>query len=195
MGTATDQVLFCPFCREAFEGDQRCPEHELDLVTWAELPRASVPQLTDDYALPWPSGQLGRGWVAGGAALVLLAFIGLPLAGVEGPLRMGGSMLMLAVASTPKLWLVPAAAWAELAILYRRRTPASMRGARVAVALVAFVPLLAAAMTWFDVSAAIELVEQRRHVELQLRPAAGAYVLAAAALTMLWGAIRLGTPR
>src|ERR1700741_1529616 len=111
MGTATDQVLFCPFCREAFEGDQRCPEHELDLVTWAELPRA-VPQLTDDYALPWPSLRLGRGWVAGGAAVALFAFVALPLAGVDGALRMGGTMLMLAVASTPKLWLVPAAAWA-----------------------------------------------------------------------------------
>jgi hypothetical protein len=192
MGTATDQVLFCPFCREAFEGDQRCPEHELDLVTWTELPRA-VPQLTDDYALPWPSPRLGRGWVAGGAALLLVAFIALPLAGVEGALRMGGTVLMLAIASTPKLWLVPAAAWAQLAILYRRRTPAGMRGARLAVALVSCVPLLAAAMTWFDASAAIELIEQRRQVQLHLRPAAGSYVLAAAALTMLWGAFRLGT--
>lgn len=191
MGTATDQVLFCPFCREAFEGDQRCPEHELDLVTWSELPKA-VPQLTDDYSLPWPSARLGRGWVAGGAALLLFAFVTLPLAGVDGALRMGGTMLMLAVASTPKLWLVPAAAWAQLIILYRRRTPAGMRSVRLAVALVACVPLLAAVMTWFDASAALELIERRRQVDLHLRPAAGAYVIAASAVTMLWGAVRLG---
>lgn len=194
MGSTTDPVLFCPFCREAFEGEQRCPEHELELVRWSLLPTA-VPEQMDDFSLPWPSPRFGRGWVAAGAGLSLLAFSALSIARVEGDLRMGGSMLMLALGGTPKLWLVPAAAWAQLMILYRRRSPAAMRGARLAVAIVACIPALAAALTFFDASTAIDAIERTRHLELELYPGAGVYALAIAATSMLGGAIKLGATR
>jgi len=185
------QVLFCPFCGEAFEGAERCPEHELLLVPWRALPqKPHVP--ADDEPLPWQSALLGRGLVAAGAALSLLAFVALPLARVDGALAMGGSMLLLALSGTPKLWLVPAAACAQLAILYRRRTAASMRAARLAVGFVACVPALAAVWTWLGARNAVALLAERLHQPLQLQPASGAYALGLAAVLMLIGATQLG---
>lgn len=188
------KVLFCPFCGEAFEGETRCPAHELALVPWSALPgrKASV---ADEQALPWTSPRLGRGAVALGAVLALGAFVALPLARVEGDLQMGGSMLALASSGTHKLWLVPAAAWAQLAILYRRRTPAAMRGARLAVALVACVAPACALWTWSGARAAVDLLAARTHQDLQMFPAAGAYALALAFVAMLLGALRLGVVR
>jgi hypothetical protein len=184
-------VLFCPFCGEAFEGEMRCPAHELRLVPWNALPRSSGAG-EDDRALSWPSPRLGRGYVAAGAVLSLLAFAALPLAQVEGGLRMGGSMLTLALTGTHKLWLVPAAAWAQLAILYRRRTPRAMRGARVAVALVACVPALAAAWTWAGARSAVSLLAERTGQPLQMHAASGAYALALGCALMTFGALRVG---
>jgi hypothetical protein len=187
-----DDVLFCPFCGEAFEGETRCPAHELLLVPWGDLPR-SERALPDDEKLPSSSPRLGRGYVAFGAGLALLAFAALPLARVEGALSMGGSMLMLALRGTPKLWLVPAAACAQLAILYRRRTPVAMRSARLAVALVACVPLFTCVWTWVGADAAVSLLAERMGQPLHMRPGLGAYAIALAVGAMLVGAVRLGT--
>ena len=33
-------ILFCPFCRESFEGEAVCPEHDLELVPIDRLPRS-----------------------------------------------------------------------------------------------------------------------------------------------------------
>jgi hypothetical protein len=190
-----DDVLFCPFCGEAFEGETRCPAHELLLVPWSALPRRER-ALPEDEKLPWSSPRLGRGYVAFGAGLALLAFAALPLARVEGALPMGGSMLVLALGGTPKLWLVPAAAWAELAILYRRRSPAAMRSARLAVALVACVPVFACAWTWVGADAAVSLLAERTGQELHMHPGLGAYAMMLAAAAMFAGAVRLGkSPR
>jgi hypothetical protein len=187
-----DQVLFCPFCGEGFEGQTTCPEHELLLVPWQRLPRQTAEPPADE-PVPWFSPRSGRGSIAFGAALALLAFLVLPLARVEGDLKMGGTMLQLALGGTPRLWLVPAAAWAQLAILYRRRTPSSMRGARLAVALVALVPVLACVWTWVGAHDAVALLARGTHQELHLRAASGAYAMALAVLAMLAGAVRLGT--
>ena len=189
-----DQVLFCPFCGEAFEGETTCPEHELPLVAWSELRRAPAAAASDEQ-LAWFSLRLGRGLVAAGAALALLSFLLLPLARVEGDLKMGGTMLRLALSGTPRLWLVPAAVWAQLLILYRRRTPSAMRSARLAVALVALVPLIACVWTWVGAHAAVELLAQGTQQELRLRLASGAHAMALAIAAMLAGAARLGTER
>jgi hypothetical protein len=189
------QVLFCPFCGEAFEGETRCPAHELRLVPWQDLPQPDrVPP--DDRPLPWSSPRFGRGYVAAGAAIALLAFAALPLARVEGALQMGGTMLALALSGTHKLWLVPAAAWAQFAILYRRRTPAAMRGARLAILLVGLVPALACGWTWLGAHDAVSLLASRTRQELHMRAALGAYAIAAAVVLMVTGAVRLGaSPR
>jgi hypothetical protein len=186
-----DPVLFCPFCGEAFEGETHCPEHELRLLPWAALPRAAA-KLSEHEPLPWHSPQLGRAWTAMGAALVLLAFVVLPLARVDGALHMGGSMLQLALAGTPRLWLVPLAAWAELLILYRRRTPRAMRGARLAAMLIGCVPGLIVLSTWLATRQAVALLAERMQAHLLLHLGAGAYAIWLATLPLLVGASRLG---
>jgi hypothetical protein len=187
-----DDVLFCPFCGEAFEGETRCPAHELRLVPWRDLPQAERPLPDDEAKLAWSSPRLGRGYVAFGAGLALVAFATLPLARVEGELQMGGTMLALALGGTPKLWLVPAAAWAQLAILHRRRSPAAMRSARLAVALVACVPVLTCVWTWLGAHEAVSLLAERTRQDLHMRTGLGAYAIALSAVTMLVGAFRLG---
>jgi hypothetical protein len=186
-----DSVLFCPFCGEAFEGMTHCPEHELLLVPWAALPRSEAPG-ADRKALPWYSLARGRGLVASSAALVLLAFVALPLAHVEGALHMGGSMLRLALHNTPRLWLVPIAALAELMILYRRRSPASMRGARLALLCVGCVPPSALMWTWLSAKRAVALLSAREQLELHLHFGAGAYLVWLATVPLFVGGLRLG---
>ena len=87
------------------------------------------------------------------------------------------------------------AAWAQLAILYRRRTPAAMRAARLAVLLVACVPVVAAAWTWSGARAAVELLAARTHQELHMHLASGGYLLALGFVAMCTGALRLGVAR
>jgi hypothetical protein len=185
------EVLFCPFCGEAFEGETRCPEHELLLLPWTQLSRKT--RATDAHAaLPWYSPRAGRGGVFAGACIALLAFAALPLARVDAALKLGGSMLTLALHGSPRLWLVPAAAAAELLILRRRTTPFAMRRARLAVALVGTVPAIAAFWTWTGAERAVAVLAEARGEELPLVPAAGAYALALASALLIGGALRLG---
>ncbi|MFI5306896.1 MAG: hypothetical protein ACHQ53_06080 [Polyangiales bacterium] len=186
-----DELRFCPFCGEAFEGHTHCPEHELELLPWAALARAER-VVSEHETLAWFSPRLGRGWVAAGAVLFLLAFVALPLGRVHGSVEMGGSMLRLALAGTPRLWLVPAAAWAVLMILYRRRTPRAMRAARLAVLLVGGVPAFAAISTWLSSRHAVALLASRTGQELRLELGAGVYLIGIATLTLLVAGMRLG---
>jgi hypothetical protein len=186
-----DEVLFCPFCGEAFEGETRCPEHELLLVPWGALPTVRPP-VSPHAALPWYAPGSGRALVAGGALLTLLAFVALPLARVDGALQVDGSMLRLALQGTPRLWLVPAAAWVELAILYRRRSPISMRGARIAVLVAGCGPLLTVLSTWLAAKRAVALLAERTHSELHPHFGAGAYAVGVATLLLFAGGLRLG---
>ena len=79
-------VLFCPFCRESFEGEKTCPEHELTLVSFDRLgPDPEDPELLPEVIDQQPVAMLalgyGRGWVLFGAVLNLLA---LPMTMVRG---------------------------------------------------------------------------------------------------------------
>jgi len=192
--TTMTQVLFCPFCREAHEGQTHCPEHELPLVPFFELPSERKGPAADEV-LPLWAPILGRGWVASGAIATLLSFAVLPLAVVEGPVPMGGTMLRLALTTTPKLWLIPAAAAAQLAVLYRRRTPAAMRAARVVVPLVALIPGAAALWTLHGVQQAVALLAERTGQALEPSLGVGSYLVFGATFPMLWGGLRLGVTR
>ena len=70
------RILFCPFCRECYEGERVCPVHELDLVEFQDLPRQAhetdLPAW-DEPVLPWDI-RFGRGALALGALLLLVAF-------------------------------------------------------------------------------------------------------------------------
>lgn len=188
-----DQVLFCPFCKESFEGEQQCPEHELELVPIFELP-VERRQLDDNARIPWFSPALGRGPVAAAALATLLAFGALPLSRVEGPVSMGGTMLRLALESTPRLWLVPAAALAVLMILLRRRSPLGMRGVRLLVPLLACVPPAVVYWSWRGVVAAVALLAQRSGQALEPQLGTGAWLVFVAALPGVVFGLRLGTP-
>ncbi len=188
------EVLFCPFCRESFEGERECPEHELALVPFFDLP-GERRALGDDERVAWHSPALGRGPVAAAALAKLIAFATMPLSRVEGPTAMGGTMLRLASESTPKLWLVPAAALAILAILLRRRTPVGLRGVRVLVPLLALVAPATVLWSWSGISEAMALLSERSGQRLTPRLALGAYVVLAASLPCLVFGLRLGTQR
>jgi len=182
-------VLFCPFCRESFEGESVCPEHELVLVPWSDLPR---PARRDDEVLPWWSPAFGRGLLAAGAAGSLLAFMLWPLASTEGALRMGGSMLKLALLGSPKLWLVVMGPLAQLVLLYRRRTPLALRRARLAALVMALVPAAAATWAFAAAQAATAQLAAREGAAIELRLDLGGYALIAFTLLSCIGASRLG---
>jgi hypothetical protein len=182
-------VLFCPFCRESFEGEAVCPEHELSLVPWSDLPR---PARNEDEVLPWWSPAFGRGLLAAGAAGSLLAFMVWPLASTEGALRMGGSMLKLALLGAPKLWLVVMGPLAQLVLLYRRRSPLALRRARLAALVMALVPAAAAAWAFAAARDATVQLALREGSAIELHLDLGGYALIACTVLSCIGALRLG---
>jgi hypothetical protein len=186
------RVLFCPFCRESFEGQAACPEHELALVEWTALASHAAPT-NEDAALAWWSPAHGRGLLAAGALVTLLAFCTLSLASTSGALRMGGSMLKLALFGAPKLWIIAVGAIAQLVILARRRTLRALRRARLALLVVALVPALAAAWAYSAaVTVARELVV-REGAPISVAPDLGALAIAVGCVLMIAGALRLGS--
>ena len=121
------RILFCPFCRDAFEGCAECPEHELTLVAIDQLPR--TPESALDSVTFFVDPRLGRGLVLLGATLILLGFVA-PFVSARG---VSASALEVAIDGAGNLWLIPGAALALLWILWRRRSRDTMRAARFAV--------------------------------------------------------------
>lgn len=188
---AVTEILFCPFCREAHEGLDRCPEHDLRLVSGLTLARQ--PRVTaDDDIVPWYSPKLARGWLALGAALALLAFLAGSIASIEGEPDMSGRMLELASRSAPRLWLIPVASSMLLALLARRRTPRAMRSARLAALLLAVAPAVVVVWTLLGMEEALSLLRARTRQPLALQAGMGAWVVALATCAMVLGALRLG---
>ena len=120
-------ILFCPFCRDGFEGRTECPEHELTLVAIDRLPRRPERPLERVSFVGDP--RLGRGTVLFGATLVVLGFV-VPFVSARGVIA---SALEVAIDGAGNLWLTPGAAVAMLWILWRRRSRQAMRAARAAV--------------------------------------------------------------
>ena len=124
-------ILFCPFCRECFEGEARCPDHDLALVPFARLPEARR-ELADDEPLLPLDPRFGRGFVFLGAALMLAGFLG-PLARTYyGDQEAWDTGYRLAATRAMNLWMVPMVAAALVAILHRRATLAQLRSVRLA---------------------------------------------------------------
>jgi hypothetical protein len=121
------RILFCPFCRDAFEGCAECPEHELTLVAIDQLPR--TPERALDSVTFFVDPRLGRGLVLLGATLILLGFVA-PFVSAR---AVSASALEVAIDGAGNLWLTPGAALALVWILWRRRSRDTMRTARFAV--------------------------------------------------------------
>jgi hypothetical protein len=187
---AEHQVLFCPFCRESFEGLESCPEHDLRLVPFSKLApdqseKTTLSHVDEDQSLALYELRFGRAYVALGALANLLA-LPLPLIRLSG----GKSYSTLFVAAArPALWTLALVTFTLLFVLQRRRTLRALRGMRVLVPLLACVS--PATVLW-------ELQRLRggaaawltRGEPLELGPAL--YVVLAAAVVIAVGGTRLG---
>jgi hypothetical protein len=191
---AEHQVLFCPFCRESFEGVRVCPDHDLALVPFHKLPpdpaSAEAPELTDDTPLETLDARFGRGFVAAGAVLNGAAL------GAEFVRFPGGSALStLALASTiPALWTVGLVSFTLLFVLRRARTLRALRALRVLVPALACVSPLA--LIWELVrirSGAVLWMAQVRST--QATPGAALYLSLLASALIAYGGVRLGVRR
>jgi hypothetical protein len=184
------RVLFCPFCREHFEGLTHCPTHELLLLPFSELGEP-LDADDDDRPLPAYSPGLGRGLLLAGVVLTLLAFL-CPLASLSGQVSMSSTLLDMARTRSARLWLVPTAMFAQLLVLHRRRTPAALRGARLSVLLLSLLPSVVVASKLFDIRAVAQLMTTNLRSAVHMHIGVGAWLVWLAALPMLRASATLG---
>ena len=184
--------LFCPFCEESFEGEERCPEHDLPLVDFEELSRtrARDPEHDDEELGPL-SPKLGRGFVLAGAAAWLIGFT-LPFGQTD---DVSTSGFRLATEVAINFWTVPMLSLAVTSILFRRRTPAGMRSVRVAVLALVLGVGASLGFTVYRVLAGVERLGQRIGSERGFELGPGPYVIGVGVLLALIGALRLGVSR
>jgi hypothetical protein len=194
------QVLFCPFCRESYEGHTRCPEHDLDLVTFDRLaPDPAALQdddeprddgRNDDRVLAAFDPRHGRGLVAVGAALNACA-LGFEL--LKGIGSSPGLRTHEVAITAPSLWTLPMVSFTLLYILHRRRTVAQLRGLRVLVPLLSLLSPATLLWVFFRIKhgASVWATGGRR---IGVEPAFAVYVVALAAVLIFWGGLRLGSP-
>ena len=176
------EILFCPYCRDGFEGVAECPEHELTLVPIDRLPRAGASSLDEVSFFADP--RLGRAPVLLGAVLVLVGTLA-PFVRADG---IEASALEVAIDGAHNLWLTPAAALCCLWVLSVRRSRAAMREARLAVLALA----VAGAMPLVYTSRRIVLMAGVHATEVEWLWGLGA-MAAGLAVTAL-GSLRLGRP-
>jgi len=187
-------LLFCPFCRECFEGEELCPDHELALVPFVELPKRLDVDDTpaDDERLAMYDFRYGRGGLFGASLMGLVGFV-LPMvttASTEDTVVSTGMEVASRVA--PNLFVIPAISLGIVSILFRRRTLRAMRGARVVVPAMASVGIFSLAYTLYRIrEGAVQLSEQLG-VSVSIEPDAGVWVMALAmAATVIFG-FRMG---
>jgi hypothetical protein len=173
-------ILFCPFCRDGFEGVSECPEHELILVPLDRLPRDRASEVTF-----FVDPRFGRGALSFGVLLVLAGFFG-PFVRARG---VDASALEVAIDGAHNLWLTPGAALWLTWILWKRRARRLLRSARVAAAGLA----LAGALPLFYTFRRISVMAEVDGVDLQWDW--GLPVMAAGLLVALLASVRLGGPR
>jgi hypothetical protein len=191
---AEHQVLFCPFCRESFEGARVCPDHELALVPFHKLPPDSAARTdlapADDAPLEMLDARFGRGYVAFGAVLNGAAL------GAEFVRFPGGRALStLALASAmPALWTLGLVSFTLLFVLRRAKTLRALRALRVlvpALACLGPVTLLWEIMR-IRSGAALWVAQVRSS---QATPGLALYLVLAASLLIAYGGVRLGVAK
>ncbi len=190
-------LLFCPFCRECFEGEEVCPDHELVLVPWDRLPkRLDVDDTpSDDEALQMYDLRFGRGWLMGAAALSLVGFV-LPMvttSSTEDSIVSTGMEVASRVA--PNLFVIPAIAMGIMSILFRRRTLRAMRGARLVVPAMAAVGIFSLAFTLYRIREGAVQLGEELGTTVTTEPDIGVWVMAFAMATALIAGLRLGAVR
>ena len=201
------RILFCPFCRECFEGPfeggsvagggPRCPEHDLALVAFDALPRnaediaSETPR--DDQEMSTFDGRFGRGIVVAGALTFVISFaLTFVDIGFAGDMH-GFSGFEAASGRAPNLWTVPFVGVLLIAILSRRRSLAKMRSARLSVMLLGLAPLFAIGYSYFRVLEGAAAGFSRA-AEMNVSPGVGVWVTAIGTALVVYGSRRLGTP-
>jgi hypothetical protein len=183
-------VLFCPFCRECFEGLASCPDHDLTLVEFARLPPTEPRRALswDEPMAPWDP-RSGRLEVVVGVLAVLGGFLGLPLvSGSFDDREVAWTALEMASGPARNLWVIPVAAALFGVVLARRRTPLQLRAARLAGLALALAPLFSLGYSIWKVSRAVD----GQFGAVYLRPSIGAWVVGAGCLAWLIGSVRFG---
>jgi hypothetical protein len=186
-----DRMLFCPFCKEAFDEVTRCPHHDVELVSLRELGQLSAARVPDDQTMAWWSTRFGRGFVLAGALGTLIAFF-CPFGHLVGDVTISNSLFSLARGRAVRLWVVPVAAISLLLTLYRRRTPAAMRGARLGSLFVSSLPSVVVAITWYGASAAATAMATSSGGDVTFQLGFGAYLVFCCGMLAIAGSTRLG---
>jgi hypothetical protein len=188
-------LLFCPFCREAFEGQAHCPDHDLTLVPWEELPRVESEELAEDDAVSPVDLRFGRGELLAGVVLLLVSVV-CPLFTVsEGDSSRAFSVLAAATDRHPNLWTVPFVAALVLSITLRRRTIRQMLGARLAILILALGPFASVAYTLWRVSANAAELGAALHRTITVDVDWGVGPVLAGATLLAIGGLRLGVQK
>jgi hypothetical protein len=187
------QVLFCPFCRESFEGRTTCPEHDLVLVGFEKLgpdpfDPENMPEVIDETPLGLVEPTFGRGFVAAGAFLNALA---LGCNFIRGSAASPGVTTRELASTLPSLWTLGLVSFTLLFILQRRRTPRALRSVRVLVPVLAFISPLTALWALHRVNDGV-LVWATGQRAVNPVPGLALYVIALATAFTLYGGLRLG---
>jgi hypothetical protein len=187
-------IRFCPFCRESFEDVERCPSHDVALVSLRELGALAAADVNEDAVLPVWSLRQGRGLIALGAALTLLAFF-CPMASLSGELHTSNTLWKLAHGRALRLWIAPTAVFALSLILYRRRSCIDMRSARLATLFVSLLPSALVIYTLLGAQSAADRLAQQLRGQVQLHIGFGAWLIWLAGVLLVWGSARFGVRR
>ncbi|NOY93057.1 MAG: hypothetical protein GXP55_17875 [Deltaproteobacteria bacterium] len=188
-------VLFCPFCRECYEGETLCPEHELVLVPFSSLPEAhrrEVPGEFDLLSLFEP--RFGRAVVFSGALAMLVGFFGTFASSTQGARELSSTGLQLASTVALNLWFLPMVAGGLLSILARRRTPASLRSARLAIALLGAMGAMAVGYSFYRIHVTAAQLAQRSHELVEVSLGWGAWLALVGVVVAFVGGLRVGRP-
>ncbi len=184
------RILFCPFCRECYEGELKCPVHELPLVEFVDLPKMAherkLPGFEEDLE-PWDA-RFGRGWIALGVVFGLVGFF-MPFASaVVDDQEAVWSGFDLAAGPARTMWTIPFVLALYAWLLVRRRNIRAMRGARLVAIVLSFAPALSAGYAMVHMWRGIDELNGGGLLEWGL----GIPVMAVGSVLLLLGAMRFG---
>jgi hypothetical protein len=186
-------LLFCPFCRECYEGETLCPEHDLKLVVWDDLPHAEEPEeLTEDHEVSPVDLRFGRGELGAGVLLLLASVLAPMFTVSEGRDSSTFSLLEAATSRAPNLWTIPFVAALVLSITLRRRSIGQMLGARLAMLILSTGPFLSLVYTMWKIYGGAAQLSAAMHLDVQVHLEWGIGLIVAGGVLLVIGSLRLG---
>jgi len=191
---AAETPLFCPFCGECFEGEERCPEHDIPLVPFEKLDRLrGRPLPEDDEPVDFWDLRFGRGVVLLGALLTLVGFF-LPFVSSAFDERSvtASAFQTASGGAAMNLWVVPLVTLTLVSVIMRRRTPNQMRGMRLLVPALGGLAATSLGYTLYRILAGASEVMRLYGAQVEVAPAWGAVVLCVGILLVILGGVRLG---